>query len=364
MAARRANGPEQPTLLVVQERYTVCSHSRPQAWSTFNNGAPIEFRPHGAGNMSIRVSRLENAATINPDQIYDFNLACLYELFNLTVQTRTPMLPGKSVICNPDILGFVLSYETGPADQIPISTIDQAFESIQELTHHLSVQEMDFDMYDTTDAGSPPKFIAQGCLAFKGCGQSPDTVPSNITLTPNPATSIYVPPLYPDVKKDTIFIPQPQAAPIPLRNFADVAIVFYRALFQRVFSIPAGDNLTMPADPPFARHPPHHATQLWDNYYNYLVLAFAQDWDSQYEFTLPDVAEIINFQFRQRLVDGRFRNGARGYFEKEVKGVQPVQPKRTGEFCMWYILSGPPNVCERFFELDPNNHPGGVTATA
>ncbi|KAL8825342.1 MAG: hypothetical protein Q9170_007828 [Blastenia crenularia] len=359
---QKATNSVQPTLLIAEGNH---NHPTPQQWSALNNGKPIDFRPYGPKNILIRVTRLENAATINPDQIYNLNLECLYELFNLTAHTRRPVLPAKSIICNPDILGFVLSSESGELHEIAVSTIDEAFESIQELTHHLSVQEMDFDIYDTTDTGSEPKYIAQGCLAYRGCGQTPNTVPSNLTLKANPATSIYVPPTYPDVQKDTIFVPQPQAAPIPLVNFADVATVYYRALFTRLFSLPASSNLTMPTAPGFRRHPPLHATQLWEgNHYNYLVLVFAQDWDSQYVFTLPDIAEIMNFEFRQRLVDGRLRNGARGYFEKEVKGVVPKQPKRTGEFCMWYISSGRPDICGRLFGLDPNEHPGGVTAVA
>ena len=114
----------------------------------------------------------------------------------------------------------------------------------------------------------------------------------------------------------------------------------------------------MPAEPGFLRSPPLHATQMWENNnYNFLTIAFAQEWNSQYQFTLVDVAEIINFQLRHRLVDGRLKNGARGYLLKTITGY-PKQPKRTGEFCIWHILSGP-NLCNKIFRLLPGDHPGG-----
>ena len=141
-------------------------------------------------------------------------------------------------------------------------------------------------------------------------------------------------------------------------HFADVAHVFYRSLFRRLFSLPITANLTMPAEPPFLHTPPLHPTQMWEgNNYNQLYMVFAKVWNSQYDFTLLDVNELIYDGLWPRLGDGRLKNGARGYLNKDIEGY-PKQPKRTGEFCVWHILSGP-NLCNKIFELDPNNHPGG-----
>lgn len=164
------------------------------------------------------------------------------------------------------------------------------------------------------------------------------------------------------MKKEYEFVPtRSYEASISPSHFADIAHLFYRTLFRRLFSLPADANLTMLAEPGFLRTPPLHATQMWEtSVYNLLTMAFAQMWDSQYQFTLVDVAELINFQLRRRLVDGRLKNGARGYFLKTITGY-PKQPKRTGEFCVWFVSSGP-NLCNKIFELDPNNHPGGEHA--
>ena len=114
----------------------------------------------------------------------------------------------------------------------------------------------------------------------------------------------------------------------------------------------------MPAEPGFLHAPPLHPTQMWENNnYNLLTMAFAQVWNSQYQFDLRDVANLIIYGLQARLEDGSLKNGARGYLLKTIPGY-PKQPKRTGEFCVWYILSGP-NLCNKIFELDPNNHPGG-----
>ncbi|KAL8634732.1 MAG: hypothetical protein Q9228_007693, partial [Teloschistes exilis] len=138
------------------------SRPTPKQWSAINNGGPIDFKPYAfGGNTTIRVTRRDNAATIYPAQIYDFNLGCLYELFNLTVHTRTPVLPFKAVICNLDILGFVITSRAEPLNDIAIAAVDEALETIQELTHHLSVQEMDFELYNTTETGSEPQLVAK-----------------------------------------------------------------------------------------------------------------------------------------------------------------------------------------------------------
>ncbi|KAI4086144.1 MAG: hypothetical protein L6R37_008440 [Teloschistes peruensis] len=271
----------------------------------------VLFSPYAfGGTTTIRVTRRDNAATINPAQIYDFNLGCLYKLFNLTVHTRTPVPPFKAVICNLDILGLVITSRAEPLNDIAIAAVDEAFETIQELTHHLSIQEMDFELYNTTDAGSEPQLVAKGCLAFQDCGQIAGT-----------GIDIYSPPSDPNVDKNITFIPQPHLPSLSLSAFADTIIIFYRALITRILSLPLSASLTMPAEPPILRDSPLHATQLWQsNHYNILRVVFAQSWFRRYNSTLPDVAEIVQFHFRQKLVDGSLRNGARGYFDKKVKG--------------------------------------------
>ncbi|KAI4193945.1 MAG: hypothetical protein LQ350_008066 [Teloschistes chrysophthalmus] len=342
------------------------SRPTPKQWSAINNGRPIDFKPYAFANTTIRLTKRDNAATINPAQIYNLNLECLYLLFNLTVHTRTPVLPYKAVICNPDILGMVITSRAEPLNDIAIAVVDEAFESLQELTHHLSIQEMDFEIYNTNETGSEPQqLVAKGCLAFQDCGQTAGTVPSNITLTElsSPRFGAEVPTDDPNVEKTIIFVPQPHSSPLSLSAFADVTTVFYRALLTRILSLPLSANLTMPAEPPQLPTPPLHATQLWEtNLYNTLLIVFAQFWTSQYSFTLVDIAEIIQFQFRKRLVDGGLRNGVRGYFEKRVKGHVPVYLTRTGEFCLFFaFLEEEANLCERLFSLHPDDHPGGVT---
>ncbi|KAL9579208.1 MAG: hypothetical protein Q9212_005239, partial [Teloschistes hypoglaucus] len=201
------------------------SRPTPKQWSAINNGGPIDFKPYAFANTTIRVTRRDNAATINPAQIYNLNLECLYQLFNLTAHARTPVLPFKAVICNPDILSMVITSRAEPLNDIAIPVVDEAFESVQELTHHLSIQEMDFEIYNTTETGSETQqLVAKGCLAFQDCGQTSGTVPSNITLTelPYPGFGAEVPTSDPDVEKTIIFVPQPHSSPLALSTFADV----------------------------------------------------------------------------------------------------------------------------------------------
>ena len=133
--------------------YTRSHTSTPQAWFALNNNEPVDFQPW-SGDMTIRVTRRKNAATINPLHIYDLNLYCLYDLFNLTAHTRNPALPAKSLICNDKLdnfLSFVIGSQAAILNSITVSNIVDALVSIQELTHHLSIQEMDFAFYDTRD---------------------------------------------------------------------------------------------------------------------------------------------------------------------------------------------------------------------
>ncbi|KAL9593622.1 MAG: hypothetical protein Q9219_007465 [cf. Caloplaca sp. 3 TL-2023] len=356
--AKRATPQRQPTQLVAEKPQ---SNPTPRLWSTFDNGGPIDFKPFGAGNVMIRVTRRDNAATIVPSQIYDLNLDCLYSLFNVTVHSRTPVLPTKAVVCNPDILGIVISSLAEPLNDISVAAVDAAFESIQELTHHLSIQELDFELFNTTDAAKEPKLITTGCLAYQYCGHEAASVPSNLTLQVQSSYGAYAPPGWPNTTVNIRYIPQPNTSPIPHADFADVVVVFYRALLLRVLAITPDDgNLTMPVEPPFRQRPPLHRRQMWEsNYYSFLRIAFAQPWNSELDFLLPDIAAVINFPFRKKLKSVELINGMRGYFEKSVKAY-PFFSRRTGQFCLFYAGSGGAEPCENLFQLDPAHHPGGV----
>ena len=161
------------------------------------------------------------------------------------------------------------------------------------------------------------------------------------------------------MKKEYHFVPtRSYEASILPEQFADSVHIFYRSLFQRLFSLPAGANLTMPAEPGYLHNPPLHATQMWGyNHYNTLTITFAQTWNSYFQFTLLDVAELIDLPLRLRLADGRLKNGSRGYFLKTIAGYPEVLG-RTGEFCVWHVLSGP-NLCNKLFNLQPYSYRGG-----
>ncbi|KAL8943446.1 MAG: hypothetical protein Q9211_000978 [Gyalolechia sp. 1 TL-2023] len=335
-----------------------CHSVTPNEWLTFNAGGPIDFRPFGIGNATIRVTRRENAATIYEKQIHNLNLECFYHLFSITAGSRQRVFPADAIICNPDILGIVITPNILPREFTPVSTVMYAFESIQQLSHHLSIQEMDWELYwGPYDALSP--LVASGCLAFDDCGQVPGTVPSNLTF--GPTTDIYHPPEYPHVKKKYGFI-TPQAPSISLSNFADVALGYYRAMVERVLVLPAGANLTMPVEPPDRYNPPKHRRQLSaPNYDNWLYLVVAQRWNAQFDFTLLDIAELINYYFRPRIVEGRLTVGTRGSFEEVVDG-RPREPKQVGEWCIWYIDQGD-NICERLFTLRHEQPPWSSNGT-
>ena len=119
--------------------------------------------------MTIRVTRRQNAATVDPDQIYDLDLQCLYDLFNLTAHTRAPVLPVKSLICNAEVysfLGFAIGSQAALMSRIEVSSVVDALVSIQELTHHLAIQEMDFEFYNTRDPSGDQEPTATGYVFF------------------------------------------------------------------------------------------------------------------------------------------------------------------------------------------------------
>lgn len=95
----------------------------------------------------------------------NLQLDCLYRLFNLTAYTREPVLPAKSVVCNTKVLSllsFVITSENGGQENIGVPAVVDTLVSIQELTHHLAVQEMDFEFFNLTGPGGDKEPIATG----------------------------------------------------------------------------------------------------------------------------------------------------------------------------------------------------------
>lgn len=110
--------------------------------------------------MTIRVRRRPNAATINLDHLYDLNLGCLYGIFKFVAPTRKRVLDAELVLCfkDPISLGFISEAPHPQAKPVPVAV--DSMMSIQELSHHLALQEMDYELYDTT--GSGLRLIATG----------------------------------------------------------------------------------------------------------------------------------------------------------------------------------------------------------
>ncbi|KAL8940128.1 MAG: hypothetical protein Q9216_002982 [Gyalolechia sp. 2 TL-2023] len=357
---KRATSQTEPTLLVTPGNH---SSATPKDWLTFSAGGPIDFRPLGLGNTTIRVTRRPNAATVYESQIYNLNLECFFHIFNITVSSKQPIFPANAIVCNPDILGIVINAVFHPQQNTPVETVMYAFESIQQLSHHLSIQEMDWELYrGPYDALAP--LVATGCLAFDDCGHVPGSVPDNVTF--GPTTDIYTPPEEPGVKKNFAFI-TPKAPPISPAQFTDVILWYYRAMVQNVFDSATGQPLLMPFEIPrgYGR-PSLHMRQIFtSNYDSRLYLAVAQGWKTQYDFSLLDVAELINFHLRPRVLDGRLTVGTRGKLDKVVKG-RPREPKWVGEWCMWYVGHGH-SICERLFSNGPRDQvqpPFGASVAA
>ena len=148
--------------------YTHSRESTPRTWSALSNNEPIDFQPI-SGNMTIRVTRRWNAATIDLNQIYDLELSCLYQLFGQIEWTRNPVLLLASMVCNAPwfgFLGFVIRSQAAIWNTLNVSTVVDALVSIQELTHYLSIQEMDFEFYDSRYPTSGREPIATGYVVL------------------------------------------------------------------------------------------------------------------------------------------------------------------------------------------------------
>ena len=99
------------------------------------------------------------------NQIYDLELDCLYKMFNLTAFTRESVLPAKSVVCNTEILSFlsfVITSNDVLQENMGVPAFVDTLITIQELTHHLSIQEMDFEFFNLTGPGGDKEPIATG----------------------------------------------------------------------------------------------------------------------------------------------------------------------------------------------------------
>ena len=75
------------------------------------------------------------------------------------------MLPAKSVICNTEVLSFlsfVITSKEAGLENIGVPAVVDTLVSIQELTHHLSIQEMDFEFFNLTGSGGNKEPIATG----------------------------------------------------------------------------------------------------------------------------------------------------------------------------------------------------------
>ena len=111
--------------------------------------------------MTIRVRRRPNAATINLDQLYNLNLQCLYEIFRFVAPTRKRVLDAELVVCNALRTSFLGFISEAPSNQaIPVPVAVDSMVSIQELSHHLALREMDYELYNNT--GSGLRLIATG----------------------------------------------------------------------------------------------------------------------------------------------------------------------------------------------------------
>lgn len=75
------------------------------------------------------------------------------------------MLPAKSVVCNTEILSFlsiVITSRDVTQGKIGVPAVADTLVTIQELTHHLSIQEMDFEFFNLTGPGGNKEPIATG----------------------------------------------------------------------------------------------------------------------------------------------------------------------------------------------------------
>ncbi|KAI4131083.1 MAG: hypothetical protein LQ338_001404 [Usnochroma carphineum] len=226
-----------------------------------------------------------------------------------------------------------------------------AFESLQELTRHLAIQEMDFELYISPEPGSEPKLVATGCLAFTDCGQEASNASSRLNL--HPPANVKEPDS--DIITEWHFVDPPGSPPVPTSNFADVACIFYRRMIEMMLSS-GGGGLLMPVEQRFGASPPLHRYQMSEaGFSSWLYIVIAQDWNSQYNFTLLDIAKLLQFGFRPRLADGTLRTGTRGTLTKEQSGQQE-HPNMVGGFCMWYVNA--PSICDELFHLAGNGVSG------
>ncbi|KAL8946729.1 MAG: hypothetical protein Q9222_006913 [Ikaeria aurantiellina] len=216
-----------------------------QDWASFNGLGPIVFQSAYSAGLTMRLTPRPNAATISPSMIYDFNLDGLYNLYDLISWNSYAVLPSESFRWAPQVLwrpGYLRmqidSQITEPSNpgmvaRLPVYAVMDAFECLQELSHFLAIQEMDFEMHyeDRADPASGQQLIAKGCLAFDDtCGPSSGPQPVTKLLDLQNATKALTLPHFERVDYD--WIDPISSTPVPANVFADQACLFYYQLMQ------------------------------------------------------------------------------------------------------------------------------------
>lgn len=97
---------------------------------------------------------------------------------------------------------------------------------------------------------------------------------------------------------------------------------YYRTMIERLLELLVGAKLTVPLEVPDLYAPPDHRRQLFvANDDSWLYIVVVQRWNAWFDFTLLDIAELINCCVRPRVMDGRLTVETRGYFEGVVNGM-------------------------------------------
>lgn len=158
--------------------YAYCLHSPVvKNWVSFTSNLSIQYTPT-TSNLTLRLTKDNNAQSINPSSIYNLTVLGLAEIANLTATASgSRYFPrsdqGNSTFATsfpPSNLQFMMT----ASDHLPVYTATDVLRGLQELTHYLYFLELAFEVFNDTNPTGPP--IASGCLGYQCDSRSEETL--------------------------------------------------------------------------------------------------------------------------------------------------------------------------------------------
>ena len=285
--------------------------------------------------------------------IYELTVNSLFDLTGATQFFGVPMLPISSWQGGMRLgfLAFSISSRWARSSHgtVPAFAIGDALATIQQLSHQLGIQEMDYELYYSFDDRPEAELVAAGCLAFRNCGYKLDrshtlthkvgnlspksshppalTLPTNGTSTTASETTL-------SYRIDFDIVDEPLSSPIPSRYYTDAICNFFLYISQLNIAGGGGIQIMPPPRRSASKLRVHEYEIMVDSFGPGLLLAVGQSHDALYNITLDEITRNLNALIG-RGAQGRLKP-ARGQIMAREHSEQGQKPIGVGSFCICF----------------------------